>query len=190
MFLWFYASFFALLSSDCSIKHFVKAFGQRFIIIIVVVVVFIVIVIVVTVHLFLLFPKQSLFQAAASVPTIWNVDPFFSPWPHYFCQAQFANRALPRSWRWRWSRRPLAVMVGAPERAKTVPKEWEAGIPQSQPVWLRDLPTKHSAFSAGKVLFEIQLQLCWGKKEDETRNGRGECVYVGGWVHVGVCGVC
>ncbi len=58
-------------------------------------------------------------------------------------------------------------MAGAPKGAKTVPKEWEAGIPQSQPAWLRDLPAKHSAFSAGEVPFEIQLQLCREKKKQE-----------------------
>lgn len=39
-----------------------------------------------------------------------------------------------------------------PWRGKTVPKDWEAGIPQFQPAWRRDLSAKRS--------FEIQLQLC------------------------------
>lgn len=69
-------------------------------------------------------------------------------------------------------------MAGAPEGAKTVPKECEAGIPQSQRVWLRDLPAKHSAFSAGKVPFEIQLQLCLGeKKKKKAKQEKWE-----GWV--------
>lgn len=45
-------------------------------------------------------------------------------------------------------------MAGAPEGAKTVPEEWEAGIPQSPPAWRSDLPAERR--------FEIQLQLCMG----------------------------
>lgn len=55
-------------------------------------------------------------------------------------------------------------MAGAPEGAKNGPKEWEAGIPQTQ-------PAKHSAFSAAEVPFEIQLQLHL-EEEGDMRNQR------------------
>lgn len=90
------------------------------------------------------------------------------PDPTIFLSSSICKQGpLLPGWRWRWRRRPLAVMAGAPEGAKTVPKEWEAGIPQSEPVWLRDLPAKHSAFFAGKVPFEIQLQLRWRAEGDK-----------------------
>lgn len=60
-------------------------------------------------------------------------------------------------------------MAGAPEGAKNGPKEWEAGIPQTQ-------PAKHSAFSAAEVPFEIQLQLHSeeeGDKRNQRRRGEG-----------------